>query len=439
MDLQDEPLVQNVTSDVQRKLPCDHWLHEDCFEQWVRTCQLRPAQGQIHPRCPACRTVCNFGEDCWQGKGAERFQPIVDARLQEEEEARLKGERETRGDDCAEEHTDETRRHQQDEMKEAVENAGEETEDGAQLRFDLNEEAQAAEMQRLEAQRQRREARRIRRIAEEHDQRVLEQQYDLDCVLHTSQMESSGYLGYRIGDVVYSLYRGDNHMQGTVIGSERRHKMSKGPHITVDFPTSTGGMGENGTEWAMALRLISRERPAPPAEQPQTESGSQDAPLSPCPDCTLEDGSKIDQWMFCERCDASGTIPVVNENQAEPTPTTDEDHAESTSTSDDEQRESSSPADEQPTSTTDEQHPVPSSPVNEDQAAEEPQPIVSGGPAPSPQAQPAPEWACPLCTILNTGDFCQLCQWACPMCTTINDPARRHCMICDSRRPPRSE
>jgi len=41
--------------------------------------------------------------------------------------------------------------------------------------------------------------------------------------------------------------------------------------------------------------------------------------VSPCPDCTLEDGSKIDQWMFCKRCDASGTIP----NGADPAPTFD--------------------------------------------------------------------------------------------------------------------
>jgi len=32
--------------------------------------------------------------------------------------------------------------------------------------------------------------------------------------------------------------------------------------------------------------------------------------LSPCPDCILEDGTKIEQWMFCPRCDASGTIPA---------------------------------------------------------------------------------------------------------------------------------
>merc|ERR1712096_267352 len=31
--------------------------------------------------------------------------------------------------------------------------------------------------------------------------------------------------------------------------------------------------------------------------------------VSPCPDCILKDGTRIEQWMFCERCDASGTIP----------------------------------------------------------------------------------------------------------------------------------
>jgi len=29
---------------------------------------------------------------------------------------------------------------------------------------------------------------------------------------------------------------------------------------------------------------------------------------APCPDCILEDGTKIEQWMFCQRCDGSGTV-----------------------------------------------------------------------------------------------------------------------------------
>merc|ERR1712096_89582 len=35
---------------------------------------------------------------------------------------------------------------------------------------------------------------------------------------------------------------------------------------------------------------------------------SRSSDLTPCPDCILKDGTKIEQWMFCQRCDASGTI-----------------------------------------------------------------------------------------------------------------------------------
>jgi len=46
------------------------------------------------------------------------------------------------------------------------------------------------------------------------------------------------------------------------------------------------------------------------AKIPHESSGA----LSPCPDCILEDGSKIEQSMLCERCDASGTIQPNNFN-----------------------------------------------------------------------------------------------------------------------------
>lgn len=102
---------------------------------------------------------------------------------------------------------------------------------------------------------------------------------------------------------------------------------------------------------------LSRERPA---AQPQTES--QDS-------------------------------PVINEDN--------DDQAEPTSPADEDQTEPASPAHEQP-------EPSSPQPVVEEQA----EPIVQNGPASSPQAQPAAEWACPFCTMPNPADleFCHMCD-----------------------------
>lgn len=40
--------------------------------------------------------------------------------------------------------------------------------------------------------------------------------------------------------------------------------------------------------------------------------------LSTCPDCYTEGSKRIDQWMFCERCNASGTIQCLPTQLAEP-------------------------------------------------------------------------------------------------------------------------